>query len=379
MLVYLDTWLWSRLSRARSQEPEAFHTFRQTWGDLGCVLAVSRTHLYELRRHGDPEEREARYRLVEDLLPGCFDMLSTEKPFLKSVTNREIAVSFAREFKPDILERIDRYWAGFPLPIRDKDDVAVFRQIEEPMVGTALSLLRTLLTADASERKRPKGTQYQRVRLTSIPTEKLPRSQVEPWMKMIEAQTTKAALWQQASTLFSDEQIAEEIAKTTETIRRVLIRATQVGRRKALTEHYAAPRVREKEYTDKVIQQSTFRSSVEEVVRGFWGLNYPTALEAAMDLMTIDRCPGTWLRDNVEIELRKSKAEPEPNDWFDLDHLTHLPYVDVFVSDAELVNNTLKVLRRVDALPASLQGVNLPLNVDGSLDSIVETIRRAAR
>src|SRR4051794_15946757 len=129
MLVYLDTWLWSRLSQARDRDPGAFQAFRKVWRASNCELCVSRAHLYELRRHKDAEVRAARYQLVEELLPGRLDMLSDDQPLMNSVTNREIALAFAVGFRVSLPQAIDQYWAGFPVTIRDKDDVSVLRQI----------------------------------------------------------------------------------------------------------------------------------------------------------------------------------------------------------------------------------------------------------
>ena len=376
MLIYLDTWLWSRLSQARSREPTSFKALLKVWHDRACELAVSRTHLLELRRHKDSQVRDARYRLVEALLPGRFDMLSDTQQVMNSVTNREIAIALARDLNlTQVLERVDRYWAGFPIKILDEADVAVLRQLEDPVIGTFLDLLYKALTLEATERKRAKGAPYQRHRMTSLPTEKLPLEQVERLVTAIEQQVRQTPIWQQATALLSAEQLAEGVVEGVTTIRKVLTRATQVGMRQAFVEHYAAPAYRKKDYTDQVIQRSTFRANVEEVVRSFGRITDPEQIASVADTVSTDVCPGTWLRDAVEIELRKSKSDPKPNDWFDLDHLTHLPYVDLFLSDAELVNNTMKVLRRTDTLPSTLAGTSPPLSVDGSLRGIQEIIQ----
>jgi hypothetical protein len=79
----------------------------------------------------------------------------------------------------------------------------------------------------------------------------------------------------------------------------------------------------------------------------------------------------------VEIEMRKSKPVTVANDWFDLDHLTHLPYVDLYIADAEIVNNTVRVLRRVDNLPPTVRSVH-PVSIDGSLGALQEAIEARA-
>lgn len=378
MLVYLDTWVWSRIIQARAATPRVFETFLGVWNENACKLAVSRTHLFELRRHGDPITREYRYQLIEALLPGRFDMLGDSQPIMNTVSNREIAMAYAKSFNLDVLKRADRYWAGFPLPLLDQDDVSVLRQLEDPVVGAFLHLLHDALGHEATERRRSRLEPYKRFRLTSIPTEKFPRSQVDILIERLEQEVMRTPFWGLATKLVPAAQMGNQYAEALRVAREVLIRASQVGLRKAFTEFYASPHTRQREFTDTIIQQSGFNTDVEEILRTLCGLSNPIDVKRVASIMTVDQCPGTWIRNAVEIELRKSKSVPEPNDWFDLDHLTHLPYVDLFLSDAELVNNTMKVFRRLDSLPDVVRGVRPPLHAEGSLQGLIDLIKARA-
>jgi hypothetical protein len=209
MLVYLDTWLWSRVSQARVREPARFESFRAIWRECNCELAISQTHLFELRRHGAPEERGARYELLEALLPGRFDMLGDKQPVMNTVTSREIAVAHGRGLNLEVMPRVDAYWAGFPLPVRDEGDVAVLRQVEAPDVGAFLNLLYDALTYEAASRRRPRTTRYQRVRLAALPTNKPSAKQVDALVRQIESQIKDYRMWQLASQLYSADQLAE--------------------------------------------------------------------------------------------------------------------------------------------------------------------------
>ena len=68
-LVYLDTSQIHLLPKERVQNKERFSNFLKMWKDNRCVLALSRIHLFEICRYDDPEMRQSRYRLFEDLIP----------------------------------------------------------------------------------------------------------------------------------------------------------------------------------------------------------------------------------------------------------------------------------------------------------------------
>lgn len=369
----------SRILQAKAADPEAFAALVATWRATGCELALSRSHLFELRRHRDAAVREERYQLLEILVPGRFDMLGDKHPSLNSVMNREILISLAHLIgRDDLLTQVDRYWPGFPLTIPDRTEIEVLRQIENPLLGSVLDLFYSALSGDARANARPKKTRYERSRLSAIPTEKPSAELVEKLLVEVETQARSSPFWQEAISILSNEDMAQAYEEAMASLRKTLSRATQVGMRKAYVEAYAGPRTKPKEYTDTVIQHSTFRTGVEEVLRSIGHLSDPKLIEYGVNFTSTASCPGTWLRDSVEIELRKSKPEPKPNDWFDLDHLTHLPYVDLYLGDAELVNNTTKVLRRDETLPPTLRGIHLPIAVDGSIEGLRRIITARA-
>src|SRR5215203_4896244 len=181
-LIYLDTWTFSVLGRVIRNDPARFRRFAEVWAQTGSRLALSRTHLIEIRRHRDPEVRNARYDVLRELLPGRFDMLlNPEQPALNAVTDREIGIQVLRHLgRASVLDGVDRHWVGFPLRIEEPDDLAIIReQLESEVLGSVFDLFYGALDAEATARARKRGAPYVRSRLDKISSERPTDSQIE--------------------------------------------------------------------------------------------------------------------------------------------------------------------------------------------------------
>jgi len=380
-LIYLDTWTLSVLGRVISTDSARFTQFAQVWARTGSVLALSRTHLIELRRHRDPDIRNARYDVLRGLLPARFDMLlNSEQPVLNALTDREIGVQVLRHLgRASILDGVDRHWVGFPLRIGSPDDLDVIReQLESDQLGAIFDLFYGALGVEASTRGRERGAPYERSRLGSIPSERPTDAQIEQAMSIVQEQMKALPLWQQISGTFSVEDLARGEATALEHLRGLLTRAKEVGFQQALREGDAHGQSRKNEFFDTHLQNRTFTDSVRSIVAAISGVNDTSAIDTVTRGVTRAGCPGLWLRDAVELELRRAKPQPEPNDWFDLDHLTHLPYVDLQFADREISTVTRQVLSRRNQLPLALHGVSPPVSAEASLNAVEQHLIRVA-
>jgi hypothetical protein len=87
----------------------------------------------------------------------------------------------------------------------------------------------------------------------------------------------------------------------------------------------------------------------------------------------LEDCPGAWLKNAVEIQMRKAVAKDEPSNLFDLNHLSHLPYVDLFFGDKSIATFTSQVLTSPN-LPVSLLNVKRPIAVPNSIEALESAI-----
>ncbi len=383
-LVYLDTWTASLLARTLRADPDRFGAFLDVWGGTASRLALSRAHLLELRRHRDPEVRATRYALIEALLPAPFDMLlGAEHSPLAELTDREIAVAAMRHLGRPLPPQADAGWVGFPMQIATAADVAVIReQLESDLLGGVADLFRSALEMRASLDARPAGTAYDRPRLAGLP-DAPPDPTTLAALDRAAAEATSLSgahpLVREAQALLGAADLEDSLAVAREQVDALLARVREIGAVGALREGDAQGQSRRNEFVDVHLQNRAFSASVRRVATALSGVQDARAIDGALRGVRRAACPGLWLRDAVEIELRKAKAMPEANDWFDLDHLTHLPYVDVYFADREMAAAVRQVLGRKERLPPALRRVAAPVTGAATLDAIEAALRAVTR
>jgi len=185
-------------------------------------------------------------------------------------------------------------------------------------------------------------------------------------------------VWTQIASLVSAEDLVHGQATALDHLQGLLTRAKEVGFQQALRQGDAHGKSRKNEFFDTHLQNRSFTDSVRSIIAAISGVNDASAIDALTRGVTRAGTPGLWLRDAVELELRKAKPRPEPNDWFDLDHLTHLPYVDLQFADREISTVTRQVLSRRSQLPASVLDVTAPVSTEASLDAVEHHLIRIA-
>jgi hypothetical protein len=379
-LIYPDTWTLSALGRARRTQSSRFEQFLQVWKGTNSVLALSRTHLIELRRHRDRDARAERYDLLEALLPARFDMLLAEQPALNSLTDREIGVQVLRHLgKGAMLDAVDSSWVGFPLRIERVEELAELRsQLEDGELGQTLDLFYSGLQLDATVREREPGTPFARPRLNGLPDRRPTDEEVANMMEAVRQQMKETPIWGLMREILPGDDIGRGESAALDQLSAMLKRAQEVGFHEALREGDAHNQSRRNEFLDVHLQNRSFSDSVNSIVTALSGIADQQLIAEHTRGVTREGCPGLWLRDAVELELRRAKPKPEPNDWFDLDHLTHLPYVNLQFADAELSTVTRQVLSRKETLPAAVARVRAPISSTAELEVIEAHILAAA-
>jgi hypothetical protein len=380
-LVYLDTWTISTLARALRTDIKRFNEFQGIWKKTRSMLALSRTHLFELRRHKDSEVRAARYDLIEALLPARFDMLlNLEQPALNALTDREISAEILRHLgRGAIVEKLGRYRFGFPLEIESKAHVTTIReQMESDDIGGVLNLLHSALDIASSADARAPRTPYVRTRLADVSDSRPTDDQIDQAKQLIDSSLQDHPLLAEIHSLVTPEQFVTGLSEATTLLHSILIRAQAVGFQQAIREGDGHRQSRRNEFFDVHLQNQSFTNRVRSVATAFTSVTDQVAIDLVTQGVKRTNCPGLWLRDATEVELRKAKHHAKPNDWFDLDHLTHLPYVDLQFADREIATATRQVLKRRDQLPEVLLNTQPPISTSASLEAVGHEILRFA-
>jgi hypothetical protein len=223
----------------------------------------------------------------------------------------------------------------------------------------------------AAASSREEGTKYERRRLSQIgdakPTEEqraeflkaweepqVPPSELENFYKLVPPE-----LMEEMTNLFRDLGL------------RFLDRAEEISSANALAEALGVDpndRATARSYTDQLPQKFAFRFPVREAARSL-GVQDDALLTKASEIVRLEECPGMWLRNAVEIEMRKAIAKDMPSNLLHLNHLGHLPYVDLLFTDKRVADFARRVLTS-QSLPPALQGVRQPVAVPDSIDAI---------
>ena len=125
-----------------------------------------------------------------------------------------------------------------------------------------------------------------------------------------------------------------------------------------------------KKPVEALIEKSNFKSKVKICLLE---LELEEDLvEALADKISLEDCFGNWLCKQVEIQIRKS-GDSKASNQADIEHISHLPYVNFFFTDKRIVEMTKQVLRFKD-LPQSLKIDKLPISISNSIKELENTL-----
>jgi hypothetical protein len=100
-------------------------------------------------------------------------------------------------------------------------------------------------------------------------------------------------------------------------------------------------------------------------------------LETVLERMVPEDCPGWWLKHAVLIQMRKATAVDEASNFYDLEHLSYLPYVDLFFTDKRIAEFSRQVLASPQ-LPVLLRNVRKPIAIPKSIEALESILLSSA-
>lgn len=378
--VYLDTSHQSLLARRMAGDSAWFSKFVERWRAQSCALIVTRCHLLEIRKHADPAVRQSRYSLFEVLLPVVSDspheLIEPIGPQL--LIEREALIALVRRGDvggsgPGWEETLSRWCTILPGVF---DTCELVRQLTF-MEGHGFDLVTAIVSAamqtGAQARSRPHGTPYERSRVRDLP-DAVPSSDfVQQAVEQFQAASDEVKMSDILRPLLGDEAVASLYASAERMVREALERGNKLGPQKALLEHLEEKlETASGRFTDELVQEFVFKSTVRHALSEHVQFGDEVDLENVMRSLRVVECPGTWLKNAVEVQLRKGTAEAASSDEFDLDHIAFLPYVDVMTVDKRIAEFTRQVLSRRN-LPESLVGARAPVSA-ANLDELTQAI-----
>jgi hypothetical protein len=379
-IIYLDNSHLHLLSEVRRANPARFAKFMKLWTANKCALALSHIHLHEISRYNNQTKREARYDLLEEMLPiHCDISLGDEIPVaFRLLTNREIFSVLIRRnivFVQD--QTLIRYAGGFPEQFTSKAQITLLTQLD--IVGVWRNLIEAFYEANkvsAAANSRQPQTKYERHRLSQIGDTKIKKDDVTALLKQLEEDSEDIAQWECLRDLVPPELMDEEFRRIRNKVEQYVERVDEVGSSNALAEFLGvdpSDRTSFRKPLDLLIQQHTFESGVRQFLADVCGENDETKVGEVVRQLKMEDCPGTWLKNAVQLQIRKAVNEDEASNYYDLEHLAYLPYADLFFADKRITEFTRQVLNSNQSLP-SLKGINEPIAVPNSVDAIESVI-----
>ena len=164
----------------------------------------------------------------------------------------------------------------------------------------------------------------------------------------------------------------EVLREQVELLRTLYRRAAQVGLRLAWAEANGVEGdiTRDHRPLDQIARAWQFRRTAEGVMREVFRIDPNRAADLAKHI-PVESCPGTWLSQAVDLQIRKGETSTAASSAYDIDHLVYFPYVDRFFGDKRTRQNTEAALRLPDC-PSAIRGRTGPIFVPRSVEQLTK-------
>ena len=357
-LIYLDTSNLALLTRIKEKESDRFQKFCDKWKKKKLILAISKAHLFEIVRHGSEEEIEARYRLLESLLPIRVEMKVQNKEIVSALIKKEIFrfTYEGSELKPEF----------FGEYVETNDDFQRFRVFSSGLIRSLFDL--TYEAHAASWRARESDVQRTTKKVRRLRDLRGLTTPMNDEMKLQEVMDQVAANLENISGIPEEFQnIGLDFVK--QHIENFESKAHEVGYLEAFADfvdidpHDAktqgAP-------VDSLLVDFGFRLSVRRVVSEM--TEDESVASSLATKLSIQDCEGMWLSKEVETQIRKNGDFSTSNE-LDLEHISHLPYVDLLIADKRIVAMTKQVIKAAGD-PNPFERINPPVAIPNTMEAL---------
>lgn len=345
-LVYLDTSNFSLLAETQQKSPERLKSFLKMWWEQKCVLALSEANIFEVARNGF---NESRYNLLKEFRPIRFESRVFPKEIIKAIKSKGIYDFLIRDYdfcRPMFFEVIRAKERLRYLCDSTKNDYQ--------FLANRSQILNEIIWEMKENHPLPKDNKKNRFR--DLP--ELASDEQKQYLDEI--------------ILFLERDGIKHPA--IDHVRSLRSRLEKVGLQQAFAE-LAGVNISQESGLNKSFDNFTNRILFENSVkfnlsRIFY--NDEKYIVSIVNKISIENLPGEWLRRKVEYILHKS-GDFKANNELDIKHISHLPYVDILITDKRIVEATAQVFRSKELLP-SLRNTTLPKKVSNSMDSLEKAL-----
>jgi hypothetical protein len=259
----------------------------------------------------------------------------------------------------------------FPESIESADHVSLIQSFEDEAFGNLVEIARSAIESETKAKTRAPGTKYERRRVSDLIDAPLTTDQVEAGLQKFREAMEDDDLLRELYPLMTPDDARAGLHAFSEPLRRMMRRAGEIGMRGAYAEALGvqADLTRDRRPLDLVTQEAVFAESVRRTARQHLNRTDASEIEALVHRVSLRNCPGMWLARAVELKIRSAEPEPEISNAYDLDHVSHVPYVDLFFTDKRIANYIRQAIRD-PAVPEVLRNYRGPVAVSDSIDAI---------
>jgi len=370
MLVYLDHSHFVLLSEAALKAPEEFSTFVSAWHDQGLILALSRVHLMEMRRHADPAVRVQRYRLLEHFVPFRSE-IGPNAQNTQTIVEIEIRAALTRRLIEhfgikDANVSVDIFGGMFS----DVGDVQALKELEAPVFDGVLDLFHEGAKASVDALSRPLDQPYKPVKTSDLPGDPIGKKEAE---KAIEDLENALGNDPTLSALLSGPHspaVRNALDPIIDGIKDFIRDCENVGPAKAYGHFIGADlSALGNQSMDRTVYESVFRDELKRVVHSLPEGTSPDIVSSLSNRVAVRDCPGHWLSRELDMEIRTAEPVQDPSNVYDVDHVTYFPYVDIFFADKRITEYVRRILQRSGG-PLRVSATQGPHSTTRSLASL---------
>jgi len=389
-LVSLDTPQFHLLERVRRIDPVRYFSFRDTWRSRGCTLVFTMAQASELGRYGNTPRREARYQLIADLAPIRTDLFDPvrmssgpriliQREIVRAMVQRGLIKAINSDADPlakwtEILPgHLNASQAGLLRAIENE----VYRDLSGREYKAAQFAAAAQKADGQIEKKAPDKAHGQ--------TEKKERVRDLPSTPLTAEKMLAACAGMEKAIASLQEQFrrgelppipADAIPSILDLARGFFGRATEIGIQAALLEQLPVTGSTKAELLkmtrDDLVNNSVFKVCVRTFARDVLKADETDQDFLARTLSFTD-CPGSWLQRRLDLCVRRNCPEPKPNHHFDAERLGYLPYVDLMLTDKQMVE-FVRQIRNDKSTPARIRNVRPAVSIPNSIDALEEKV-----
>lgn len=341
-LVYLDTSNLSLLAETQQKSPERLKSFLKTWRERNYILALSEANIFEIARNGF---NESRYNLLKEFRPIRFEGRLFPKEIIKALKRKSTYdfnirnYDFCRPMFHEVICSTQRlhYLCNSP---KNGYQILARRGYELSEISWN------------SKRNYPFNKNNKKVRLRDLSESASTefKKYLDEIIPFLERDKTDHVGIKQLKFLHS--------------------RLNEVGIQQAFAELAGVDITKESNLNkpfDNLADRLLFKNSVNYFLSEIL-YNDKEYIAFLANKISIEDCPGEWLKQQVEYQLEKS-GDFETNNQLDIKHISHLPYVDILMTDKRIVEKTTRIFRSKELLPC-LRAFSLPKKISNSMESL---------